>query len=410
MDGFTTAMLVSGGIAAATQLFSGGGGESNLTGKVWNLNEPAMRQFIEQAMRPVEEQPGFGLTMGGIDRAYGNAEANVRRAMGGSHPYGSGLEEGKMRNLELSKSRDKAKAVGELEAGRYENLGRALGYGGNMLNTAGNIDNQSYLRQSQTGGQWGQGMGNLAQMYLLSKNFGKESASGGGGSPIMTGAASLAPSLNQAADQRPAGAQQTDVMPASMQSRDVQAQQTTAQPIVARMAGGSPVLNQDQGIRNLGGAGSPAVGPYFSTPNPGTPSTPAFSASAPTTTMTPGTPAASTSFPSLPSNIGNYAGPALMALGGLIPGLAPILGPLGFYLTSKTGGQGNNGGVQQGAQSMGGLVGANPAAVGLGGMAAPGLGGMAAQSPGGVENSGFGSPGAYEDRRPQSMSKNRKRR
>jgi hypothetical protein len=97
---------------------------------------PLEDKLIEEVQRPVARQPGFARMMGGIDRGYADLQAGLRRRMAGRYPQGSGLETLQARDLELSRTRDRAAATADWSAGRMQRMMQVAGLGRDLPQTA----------------------------------------------------------------------------------------------------------------------------------------------------------------------------------------------------------------------------------------------------------------------------------
>ncbi|MCK4792508.1 MAG: hypothetical protein KAV87_52750 [Desulfobacteraceae bacterium] len=137
-------------------------------------------KLVEEVSRPLEDQPGTKRALATIDRGYADVTGNLRRTLGGRYQYGGGLERGNLLNLERQRIGAKAGAVAGAEADLFNrrtqvaNIGRglpgqAVGAAGSAANIQGSLAN---IYSGAAKGAWdsvGTGIGNLAQLYTLSK-------------------------------------------------------------------------------------------------------------------------------------------------------------------------------------------------------------------------------------------------
>ncbi len=161
---------------------------------------PLENQMIQEAQTPARETPGFLSMMGGINRNYADQGANIRRMMGGRYQYGGGLETSAQASNELNRTKAVAGAEADWNNQRWSRMMGIAGYGrglpsqamagyGSAAGTYGNLANMYGNASQQAFGGVGQGLGNLAQLSLLSGNS--------GGSLIPNWGAGMMPTLYQ---------------------------------------------------------------------------------------------------------------------------------------------------------------------------------------------------------------------
>lgn len=140
---------------------------------------PLQEQIVKEAKLPIEEQPGFGRMMATVDRGYSDVSANLRRTMGGRYPSGSGIETETLKSVEMERPKAKAGAVADFAMDRFNKMLMAAGMGSGISSPSGAYANLGAMQAGaarETMGSAGSGIGNLMQMYLLSKRNQKQSA------------------------------------------------------------------------------------------------------------------------------------------------------------------------------------------------------------------------------------------
>lgn len=160
--------------------------------------EDTMVSEAKASPTDARSDPGFLSTMGTINRNYANTGANLRAMMGGKNPYGSGAAYGVQRTNELNRVRDIAKTQAgydqKLDDQKWNrlttmaNIGRGLSGGasssfggaastlggaastyGNAASQYGNLASMYGNLAGSSGSSLGSSLGNLYQMYALSK-------------------------------------------------------------------------------------------------------------------------------------------------------------------------------------------------------------------------------------------------
>jgi hypothetical protein len=141
---------------------------------------PYEEKLLAEAATPTRESPGYLAQMGTINRQYADTGANLRRMMGGRYESGGGIEAAIQSGLERNRVRDVAKAQNAHENERWNKMMGIAGFGRNLPATAtagyqgagsqyGSLANMYGNLSGQAFGGVGQGIGNLMQMYALSR-------------------------------------------------------------------------------------------------------------------------------------------------------------------------------------------------------------------------------------------------
>jgi hypothetical protein len=141
---------------------------------------PLENKMVAEASAPVEEQPGFARMMATIDRGYADNAANVRRTLAGRYPSGAGMEPQAQYTNEMNRTRAKTGAVADMDTARFDKMVSAANIGRGLPGEAlAGFDSAEQIKQynqsrddAQSQSTWdaiGAGVGNLAQMYTMSK-------------------------------------------------------------------------------------------------------------------------------------------------------------------------------------------------------------------------------------------------
>lgn len=146
--------------------------------------------LLRETYQPVEKQPATKFALAQVDRGYADAAGNLKRSLGGRYQYGSGLERGALGSLERNRIQARAKTAAEAGTNLFNqrlqlaNVGRGLP--GQAVQAAGSAagiyGNLAGMYGDAAKSSWdsvGTGIGNLMQIYTLSR--------GGGNDPWGTG-------------------------------------------------------------------------------------------------------------------------------------------------------------------------------------------------------------------------------
>ncbi len=148
-----------------------------------DIYAPLEEELAEMAGAPVEDQPGVQAALSEVDAGAATRGASLRRMMSGRAPGGSGLEYAGNLATDIARTEQRGDILADAGEAKFQrmlqsaNLGRGIpgAVATNIANTA-NVMGQN----AQTGfAGAGASLGNLAQLYMLSQNFG-----GGGVDPF----------------------------------------------------------------------------------------------------------------------------------------------------------------------------------------------------------------------------------
>lgn len=154
---------------AAGSSSSSAGVQSQIARDQWNRYlstfAPMEDTLVKEVTQPARENAGYLAQMGDINRNYNNNAGNVRAAMGGKMPYGSGISYGAQRSNELNRTKALSTAESTWNQNRLANMFNVARLGQSLVSSAGT-----------NAGSAANSYADLAKLYAASADSSSKSA------------------------------------------------------------------------------------------------------------------------------------------------------------------------------------------------------------------------------------------